>query len=189
MAKKQAIGGRILAARESQGLTLWQAARRLGVGPWTLRRWEQGREDIPLSVRQTMAVVYGTAPQYLVPERPLAVERDGTNAVIRIGTVAFTLDGSDDHKLRRFLAGVREERGLAPDAPLAVRESDAAFLADLLGGSSEAIARTLRHLLGLTEGEADEFSRSLFGRTAVGAALAMDLTAPEPAGGPPPTSA
>lgn len=175
MVKKQAIGGRILAAREAQGLTRWQAARRLGIAPWTLRRWEQGREDIPMPVRQTMAVIYGTAPHYLVPERPAAIERDTTSAVIRIGTVAFRLDGSDDHTLRRFLAAVREERGLAPDAPLAVRESDAAYLADLLGGSAGAIAGTLRRLLGLTEAEADEFSRSLFGRTAIGAALEMDL--------------
>ena len=179
MSKKQTIGGRILAAREAKGMSLWQAARRLGINPWTLRAWEHGRDDIPMALRHAMAVVYGTAPQYLVPERPAAPDRDATNAVIRIGTVAFTLDGSDDHTLRRFLAAVREERGLAPDAPLAVRESDAAFLADLLGGSLEAIARTLRRLLGLTEGEADEFSRSLFGRTAVGAVLTMDLTAPD----------
>lgn len=178
MGKKQAIGGRISAAREARGLTLWQAARRLGVAPWTLRGWEQGRRDIPLAVRHTMAVVYGTAPRYLVPERPTTIERDGTDAVIRIGTVAFTLDGSDDDTLRTFLGAVREERGLTPDAPLAIRESDAAFLADLLGGSAPAIAESLRRLLGVSDGEAADFSRSLFGRTAVGAVLAMDLTTP-----------
>ena len=177
MSKKQTIGGRILAAREAKGLTLWQAAHRLGVSPWTLRSWEHGRDDIPMAVRHAMAVVYGTAPQYLVPARPAAPEQ-GVDAVIRIGSVAFSLDGCDDHTLRRFLAAVREERGLAPDAPLAVRESDAVFLADLLGGSADAIAKTLRRLLGLGEHEAEEFSRSLFGRTAVGAVLAMDLTAP-----------
>lgn len=176
MSKKQAIGGRILAAREAKGLSLLQAARRLGVSPLTLRRWEQGREDIDMADRQTMAVVYGTSPQYLVPERPAVLERDEACAVIRIGSVAFTLDGSDDQTLRRFLAAVREERGVDPDVPLRVRESDAAFLADLLGGSADAIASTLRRLLGLTDGEADEFSRSLFGRTAVGAVMTMNLT-------------
>ncbi len=177
MSKRQAIGGRILAAREASGLSLWRAARRLGVNPWALQGWEHGRSDVPLDVRQAMAVLYGTAPHYLVPERPGAVLHDGTNAVVRIGSIAFTLDGSDDQSLRRFLSAVREERGLEPGAPMAVRESDAAFLADLLGGTTDHIATSLRRLLGVSEEEAAELSSWLFGRTAVGAVLTMDLSA------------
>lgn len=177
MSKGQTIGSRALAAREAKGWSLWRAARRLKVGPMELRRWESGREDIPLSVRQTMAVAYGTAPQYLVPDRPTAVEQDADRAVIRIGSVAFTLDRSDDDTLRRFLASVREERGVVPGAPIRVRESDAAFLADLLGGTGEDISRSLRRLLGLSEVEADEFSRWVFGNTAVAAVLAGDISA------------
>ena len=175
MSKAQTMGGRIVAAREAKGLGVWQAARRLGVSPLTLRRWEQGREDVPLGVRQSMAALYGTATRYLVPDRPTGVERDGTAAVIRIGSVAFTLDSTDDDTLRRFLSGVREERGLVPGAPMAVRESDAALLADLLGGSAENIARSLQRLLGGTDDEAVEFSRWLFGPTAVAAVLASGL--------------
>lgn len=175
MSKRQTMGSRIVAAREAAGLTVWQAGRRLGVSPWALRGWEQGRSDIPLDVRQTMAALYGTAPRYLVPDRPAEVERDTTAAVIRIGSVAFTLDGTDDDTMRRFLAGVREERGLVPGAPMAVRETDAALLADLLGGSAENIARSLQRLLGGTDDEAVEFSRWLFGRTTVAAVLASGL--------------
>lgn len=182
MSKRQAIGGRVLAARETSGLSLWRAARRLGVSPWALQGWEQGRVDVPLDVRNAMAVLYGTAPHYLVPDRPTAVVQDGVKAVVRIGSVAFTLDGSDEHTLRRFLAAVREERGLVPGTPLAVRETDAALLADLLGGTAEDIASSLRRLLGISGDEADELSSWLFGRTAVGAALTMDLTtSPGPA--------
>jgi transcriptional regulator with XRE-family HTH domain len=177
MSKRQTIGSRALAAREAKGWSLWQAARRLKVGPMELRRWESGREDIPLSIRQAMAAAYGTAPQYLVPDRPAAAEHDAERAVIRIGSVAFTLDRSDDDTLRRFLAAVREERGIVPGAPVAVRESDAAFLADLLGGTREDISRSLRRLLGLSETEADDFSQWVFGRTAVAAVLAGDLSA------------
>src|SRR5947208_3212035 len=83
MSKRQTIGGRILAAREAKGLSLWRAARRLGVNPWALRCWEQGRVDVPLAVRQAMAALYGTAPEYLVPQRPADVERDHDAAVIR----------------------------------------------------------------------------------------------------------
>jgi transcriptional regulator with XRE-family HTH domain len=178
MSKRQAIGGRILAAREASGLSLWRAARRLGVSPWALQGWEHGRTDVPLDVRQAMAALYGTAPHYLVPERPTAFQQDGTNAVVRIGAVAFTLDGPDEQSLRRFLAAVREERGLEPGARLAVRESDAALLADLLGGTADDIASGLRRLLGVSDEEAAELSSWLFGRTAVGAVLTMDLRPP-----------
>jgi transcriptional regulator with XRE-family HTH domain len=182
MSKRQAIGGRVLAAREASGLSLWRAARRLGVNPWALQGWEQGRVDVPLDVRHAMAALYGTAPHYLVPDRPTAVVQDGVKAVVRIGSVAFTLDGSDEHTLRRFLAAVREERGVVPGTPMAVRETDAALLADLLGGSAEDIASSLRRLLGISGDEADELSSWLFGQTAVGAALTMDLGAsPGPA--------
>jgi hypothetical protein len=175
MSKRQAIGGRVIAAREGSGLSLWRAARRLGVNPWALQGWEQGRVDVPLDVRHAMAALYGTAPHYLVPDRPTAVVQDGVKAVVRIGSVAFTLDGSDEHTLRRFLAAVREERGVVPGTPMAVRETDAALLADLLGGSAEDIASSLRRLLGISGEEADELSTWLFGRTAIGAALTMDL--------------
>jgi len=138
-----------MAAREAKGLSLRRAARRLGVSPRALRGWEGGRTDVPLAVRQAMAVLYGTAPQYLVPDRPTAVERDSASAVIRIGSVTFALHRSDDDTLRTFLAAVREERGVAPGAPLAVRETD----------------------------EAVEFSRWIFSRTAVAGVLALGLTA------------
>jgi len=177
MSERHATGGRIVAAREAKGLSLRRAARRLGVSPRALRGWERGRTDVPLPVRQAMAVLYGTAPQYLVPERPTAVERDGASAVIRIGSVTLTLQRTDDDTLRTFLAAVREERGLAPSAPMAIRETDAALLADVLGGSAEEIARTLQRLLGVKEQEALELGRWLFSRTAVAGVLALGLTA------------
>lgn len=177
MSKRRTTSTRIVAAREAKGLSLRRAARRLNVSPRALRGWEHGRTDIPLAVRQAMAVLYGTAPQYLVPDRPTSVERDGASAVIRIGSVSFALHRSDDDSLRAFLTAVREERGLAPGAPLAIRETDAALLAETLGGSAEDIARTLQRLLRLSESEAADFSRWIFGRTAVAGVLALGLTA------------
>ena len=177
MSKRRTTGSRIVAAREAKGLTLRRAARRLNVSPRALRAWEHGRTDVPLAVRQAMAVLYGTAPQYLVPDRPTSVERDGASAVIRIGSVTFTLHRSDDDSLRAFLTAVREERGLAPGAPLAIRETDAALLPETLGGSAKEIAGTLQRLLRLSESEAADFSRWIFGRTAVAGILALGLTA------------
>jgi len=176
MSERHTTGSRIVAARETKGLSLRRAARRLNVSPRALRGWERGRTDVPLAVRQAMAVLYGTAPQYLVPERPRVIDRDQGSAVLRIGSVAFTLEHSDDDTLRRFLAAVREERGLAPGAPLKVRETDAALLADILGGSPEEITRTLQRVLGVSESEANEFSKWIFGRTAVAGVFALGIT-------------
>jgi transcriptional regulator with XRE-family HTH domain len=175
MSERHTTGSRIVAARETKGLSLRRAARRLNVSPRALRGWERGRNDVPLAVRQAMAVLYGTAPQYLVPDRPAVVDRDGS-AVLRIGSVAFTLEHSDDDTLRRFLAAVREERGLAPGAPLKVRETDAALLADILGGSPDEITATLQRVLGVSRPEAEEFSRWIFGRTAVAGVFALGIT-------------
>ncbi len=177
MSKSRTTAGRIIAAREAKGLSFWRAARRLGVSPRALRGWETGRADIPLAVRQAMAVLYGTAPQYLVPERPTAVERDRDSVVIRIGSATFSLQHSDDDTLRVFLASVREARGRAPGAPLKVRDTDAALLAETLGGSTEEIARTLQRLLGVNGNEAVELSRWMFQRTVLAGVLAMGLTA------------
>ncbi|MEW6472226.1 MAG: helix-turn-helix transcriptional regulator [Actinomycetota bacterium] len=177
MSERRTTGSRVLAAREAKGLSLRRAARRLGVSPRTLRAWEHGREDIPFAVRQAMVDLYGIPRQDLVPDRPARAERDATNGTIRIGSVSFTVAGADDDSLRAFLSAVRQERGLAPEAALQVRESDAALLAEALGGTAEDIVRNLQRLLGVSEKEAVEFGRWMFRRTAIAGALAMGIAA------------
>jgi transcriptional regulator with XRE-family HTH domain len=177
MSERHTRGSRFIAAREAKGLTVRRAARRLGVSPRALRGWEHGRTDVPLAVRQAMAVLYGTAPQYLVPDRPTSAVREGASAVIRIGSVAFSLHRSDDESLRAFLTAVREERGLVPGAPLAIRETDAALLAEVLGGSADDIVGTLQRLLGVSERDAVDFSRWIFSRTAIAGVLALGIGA------------
>src|ERR671923_1575319 len=151
MSERRSTGSRIFAARQAKGLSLRRAARRLGVSPRALRGWERGREDIPFTVRQSMVKLYGLAPEQLIPERPAAgaATRDGSNGTIRIGSVTFATHDADDDSLRAFLAAVRRERGLKPGAPLAVRASDAAVLAELLGGTAEDIVRNIQRLLGV----------------------------------------
>src|SRR5918999_5551529 len=179
MSERRSTGNRVFAAREAKGLSLRRAARRLGVSPRVLRGWERGREDIPFAVRQGMVKLYGLAPEVLVPERPgrSAAGRDERNGTIRIGSVTFTAQDANDDSLRAFLAAVRRERGLAPDEPLAVRASDAAMLAELLGGTAEEIVRNLQRLLGLDEREAVELGRWMFRKTAIAGALAVGLAA------------
>ena len=165
MSERRSTGVRVLAAREAKGLSLRRAARRLGVSPRALRGWERGRADIPFAVRQSMVTLYGIAREELIPERRTEAVRDGSNGTIRIGSVTFAIHAADDDSLRAFLAAVRQERGLHEGAPLAVRETDAALLADVLGGSPEAIVRNLQRLLGVDEREAAELGRWMLRRT------------------------
>jgi hypothetical protein len=126
-----------------------------------------------------MVKLYGLPSGQLIPERPAAgaAGRDGSNGMIRIGSVTFVTHDADDDSLQAFLAAVRRERGLAPNAPLAVRASDAAVLAELLGGTAEDIVRNLRRLLGVDEREAVELGRWMFRKTAIAGALAVGLAA------------
>jgi hypothetical protein len=126
-----------------------------------------------------MVKLYSLPPEQLIPERPAAgaAGRDGSNGMIRIGSVTFATHDAGDDSLRAFLAAVRRERGLSPDAPLAVRASDAAVLAELLGGTAEDIVRNLQRLLGVDEREAVELGRWMFPKTAIAGAMAVGLAA------------
>jgi len=177
MSERRTTGSRVLAGRQSKGLSLRRAARRLGVSPRALRGWEHGREDIPFAVRTAMVGLYGMDPEQLIPARPAGGARHAGTGTITIGSVSFAADGADDDALRNFLSSVRAERGLAADAGLAVRASDAAVLAELLGGSPEDIVRNLQRLLGLNEAEAVELGRWMFRRTALAGALTIGLLA------------
>ena len=176
MSERRMTGSRVLAAREAKGLSLRRAARRLGVSPRVLRGWERGRESIPYAVRLSMVDLYGIPRQEIAPDRPTQAERDA-NGTIRIGSLNFSATGADDDSLRAFLSAVRRERGLPSGAALQVRESDAALLAELLGGTAEDVVRNLQRLLGVSEKEAVELGRWMFRRTAIASALAMGIAA------------
>ena len=177
MSERRSTGNRVFAAREAKGLSLRRAARRLGVSPRILRGWERGREDIPYVVRQSMVKLYNLPPEQLIPDRRAGGRRDADTGTIRIGSVTFAVHDANDDSLRAFLSAVRQERGLAPDAPLAVRASDAEVLARLLGGTAEDIVRNLQRLLGVDEDEAVELGRWMFPRTAIAGVLAVGLAA------------
>ena len=149
MSQRHTTGSRVLAARQSKGLSLRRAARRLGVSPRALRGWEGGRDNIPYAVRLAMVTLYGIPRHELAPDRPAAAVQDAATGTITIGSVTFAAQGADD----------------------------AALLADVLGGTPEDIVRNLRRLLGLSEKEAVELGRWMFRRTAVAGALAVGLLA------------
>src|SRR5260370_15742726 len=113
MSERRTTGSRVLAGRQTKGLSLRRAARRLGVSPRTLRGWEHGREDIPYAIRTAMVRLYGMDPEQLVPSRPAGGTRHAGTGTITIGSVSFAADGADDDALRKFLSPVRAEPGPA----------------------------------------------------------------------------
>lgn len=65
-AEEDTLGGRISAAREAAGLSMEEAAIRLGVQSDTWRAWECDR-DVPRANRlTTMAGVLGVSPSWLL---------------------------------------------------------------------------------------------------------------------------
>jgi len=112
------MGGRISAAREASGLTVAQAARRLGVKTATLSNWENDRSE-PRANRLTMlAGLLNVSPMWLItgrgdgvfePDLPLEVAHVKTaldqvvaqqallaEAVDRLKVAISRMDGSAD---------------------------------------------------------------------------------------------
>ena len=112
------MGGRISAAREAAGLTVAQAARRLGVKTATLSNWENDRSE-PRANRLTMlAGLLNVSPMWLItgrgdgvsePDMPLEVAQVKTaldqvlaqqallgEAVERLKTAVSRMDGTAD---------------------------------------------------------------------------------------------
>ncbi len=112
------MGGRISAAREAAGLTVAQAARRLGVKTATLSNWENDRSE-PRANRLTMlAGLLNVSPMWLItgrgdgvsePDMPLEVAQVKTaldqvlaqqtllaEAVDRLKIAVSRMDGTAD---------------------------------------------------------------------------------------------
>ena len=70
---RKALGARLKTAREAEGLTQTQAARRLGLQiTTTLSNYEQGRVEIPLALLAGMAELYRCRLEALLFGHPLA---------------------------------------------------------------------------------------------------------------------
>ncbi|WP_180897161.1 helix-turn-helix domain-containing protein [Martelella soudanensis] len=94
------LGGRLLAARESAGLSLDAAAERLGVTPLTLRNWECDRCEPTVERLVRMADILGVRPFWLISgdwEQDCAeTERNLTDMVMGINRVGKTCRRGSD---------------------------------------------------------------------------------------------
>lgn len=114
------LGGRLCAAREAAGLTVTQAARRLGVLKSTWQAWEADRKE-PRANRLTMvAGVLGVSPSWLlsgmgdgpwerqVSDDPAALLRDLRQASRDLAAL--------NRKMREIATGLERLQADAPSA-------------------------------------------------------------------------
>lgn len=80
------LGGRLVSARESVGLTTAQLARRLGVKSATLQNWESDRSEPRSNKLFMLAGLLNVSPTWLingVGEAPSQLEPDGNLMALR----------------------------------------------------------------------------------------------------------
>jgi transcriptional regulator with XRE-family HTH domain len=98
-ATDESLSGRIVHAREEQGLTTSQFARRLGVNTETLHDWESGRSEPRPNVLLRIAGMLNVSPTWLLtgkgespPDTMLETEMMHIQATIeRLRDLALTL--------------------------------------------------------------------------------------------------
>lgn len=102
--------------------------------------------------------------------RPLA--SDAEPGVLLVGDERIELGGTNRNVLTQYLAAVRRQRGLAPDGPVELRDTDLASLSTVLDLDDAALESELAELLELTPTDARWTVRALM----VGALMAVGAT-------------
>ena len=91
------LGGRLLCARESAGLSLKTAAERLGVAPSSLRNWECDRAEPTVERLVRLAGILGVRPFWLISgdceESCAETGRNRTDRVMCINRVGKSRNG------------------------------------------------------------------------------------------------
>lgn len=93
------LGGRLLCARESAGLSLKTAAERLGVEPLSLRNWECDRAEPSVERLVRLAGILGVRPFWLISgdceESCAETGRNRTDRVMGINRVGKSRNGDN----------------------------------------------------------------------------------------------
>jgi transcriptional regulator with XRE-family HTH domain len=149
-------GGALRRARELAELSLGGAARRLGESTSTLRSWESDRATPDEFQLDKMIRLYGAELNDVWPDRtPLVDESDPETLVVGDERIDLRVD---EHGLRpdnrtilvQYLAAVRRQRGVAPDASVELRGADLVALSTVLDLDDRRLESTLAELLDLT---------------------------------------
>jgi transcriptional regulator with XRE-family HTH domain len=119
------LGGRLRVERLRQGMSLREAARRLGVGPSTLSQIETGKAQPSVSTLFDIVNLLGTSLDGLLTERGTAApeqaarrdERPGAHAPDPDTEGFFSFQRAGDHETLEFGSGVRWSRLTAGSLP------------------------------------------------------------------------
>lgn len=177
-------GAALRRARELTGLSERSAARELGVRRGRLRDWERDRSAPDGDELARAITLYSQDLDRIWPDRQPLVSPDepgvlvvGDERIVLTDLARIRDDGVDapDNRvvLTRYLAAVRRQRGVAPDAPVELRASDLASLAWVLDLADVALESELAELLDLTPAGARWTARALV----VGSLMALGATA------------
>ena len=132
-------------AREMAGLDRADAARRVGVGRRDLRGIESGVRPVSTTVLERAISVYGDDDLDLPPRQDL---RHPTHPhLLVIGDEVVHVDpfrDDDSDVLADYVAAVRRQRGLDPDAEVRFRSADLVQLASVLDLAAPDLERRLR---------------------------------------------
>lgn len=158
-------------AREMAGLDRADAARRVGVGRRDLRGIESGVRPVSTTVLERAISVYSDDDLDLPPRQDL---RHPTHPhLLVIGDEVVHADpfrDDDSDVLADYVAAVRRQRGLDPDAEVHFRSADLVQLASVLDLAAPDLERRLRRAAGMDDVPARRAARLL---VLTGLALAL----------------
>jgi transcriptional regulator with XRE-family HTH domain len=139
-------------ARRTVGLSRRRAAKRSGIEPSRLRRYERGDEPVPDEALARLRALYGDAlDDLVVPRAPLTVE---STRVAAAGMEQPLAQDDRDALLSAYAHLVLRLRGVGPGEPLPLRADDLTVLAVALGSDPDEVARHVAAVVGCTRAEA-----------------------------------
>ena len=162
------IGWLVAEARSAAGLTQDDLADKLGLRKRAVKRWEKGAQipsdDEVLAVARACGIGVGK----LLPPRD-TVEFDRTARSLRVGgSVVSVADVHNEAVLTIYVQLVRQQRGLAPDAPFDIRHEDVDALANTLDLDDDDLEARLVAIVGLPVEAAATMRERLLSRRRLG---------------------
>ncbi len=176
--------GEILSdARRSARLSTRNAAQRAGITTSLLGDYERGKSEPSVQHLRTLLEVYGIDAADLVPHRELPAV-DMVHRTVTVGSETRAVGDSraaasamlrHDQALHLFVELVRQARSAGSRAKFALREADAAALAELLSLDESVVVSRLMEIMGCSEREATNLWR-VMSRAGVVAAIFVAST-------------
>jgi transcriptional regulator with XRE-family HTH domain len=139
--KPGGMGARIAEAREKAGIKQTDLARAIGVEPWTISRWENGRQTPRGSTIAAIAKALGVDAGWIAGEEARAEE--GGDPIAESETLAAVreMTGATDAELRWLAASPRFHRATVGSLIDALRADRQGMTPEQAEASREATER------------------------------------------------